>query len=214
MRLCHAAAGPWPVHIGCRRWDWSCRSRRQTSPRRSPLLSDLGWDNESKWLCSCSRKTGSSHSLTYYLVFKNSYSETGREKDGERYKASTGTANNWIHLKKNWIYLSLAVLGLHCCIGFSLVMASRGYSLVAVCRLLITMTSLVVESVVPRHLGFRSRSKRAQQLWCMGLVALRPVGSPWTRIKLCLLHWQGHSLPLSHQGSPRFIWGRQGTCEF
>ena len=37
------------------------------------------------------------------------------------------------------------MLGLPCCTGFSLVVASRGYSLVAVHRLLIVVASLVVE---------------------------------------------------------------------
>ena len=45
----------------------------------------------------------------------------------------------------NCIYLFLAVLGLHCCSGFSPVVASRGYSLVAVLRLLILVASLVAE---------------------------------------------------------------------
>ena len=40
-------------------------------------------------------------------------------------------------------YLSLPVLGLHCCAGFSLVAASGGYSVVAVHRLLIAEVSLV-----------------------------------------------------------------------
>ena len=44
-----------------------------------------------------------------------------------------------------FICLLLAVLGLHCCTGFSLVAASRGYSLVAVRGLLIAAASLVVE---------------------------------------------------------------------
>ena len=39
----------------------------------------------------------------------------------------------------------LAGLGLHCCMGFSLVVASGGYSLVAVCGFLIAVTSLGVE---------------------------------------------------------------------
>ena len=39
----------------------------------------------------------------------------------------------------------LAVLGLHCCSGFSLVVASRGYSLVAVLGLLIVVASLITE---------------------------------------------------------------------
>ena len=38
----------------------------------------------------------------------------------------------------------MAVVGLCYCTGFSLVVASRGCSLVAVCRLLVSVTSLVV----------------------------------------------------------------------
>ena len=37
------------------------------------------------------------------------------------------------------------MLGLRCCVGFSVVGVSRGYSLVGVCRLLIAVASLVVE---------------------------------------------------------------------
>ena len=43
------------------------------------------------------------------------------------------------------IYLSWTVLCLHCCMGFSLVVASGGYSLVAVCRVLIVVASLAAE---------------------------------------------------------------------
>ena len=50
------------------------------------------------------------------------------------------------HLKKkNCTYLFLAVLSLGCCAGFSLVAVSGGYSLVAVCGLLIPVASLVAE---------------------------------------------------------------------
>ena len=48
-------------------------------------------------------------------------------------------------LKNNFIYLCLAVLDLHYCAGFSLVVVSGGYSLLAACRLLIAMASCVVE---------------------------------------------------------------------
>ena len=44
-----------------------------------------------------------------------------------------------------FIYLFLSVLGLRCCMGFSPVAASRGYSLVAVCRPLTAVVSLVAE---------------------------------------------------------------------
>ena len=41
-----------------------------------------------------------------------------------------------------FIYLFLAMLSLRCCMGFSLVMVSGGYFLVAVLRLLIVVASL------------------------------------------------------------------------
>ena len=41
--------------------------------------------------------------------------------------------------------LFLAVLGLCCCLGFSPVVASEGYSLVVLLRLLFTVASLVTE---------------------------------------------------------------------
>ena len=44
-----------------------------------------------------------------------------------------------------FIYLFLALLSLRCCIGFSLVSVSGGYSLVVVCGLLIEVAFLVVE---------------------------------------------------------------------
>ena len=43
------------------------------------------------------------------------------------------------------LFLFLVVLGLCCCVGFSLVAANGGYSLVMVCGLLIVVTSLVAE---------------------------------------------------------------------
>ena len=43
------------------------------------------------------------------------------------------------------MYLFLVVLGLHCCVGLSLVVAGDGYSLVVVCRLLTVVASLIVE---------------------------------------------------------------------
>jgi len=42
-----------------------------------------------------------------------------------------------------FIYLFLAMLGVHGCTHFFLVVLSRSYSLVAVCGLLIVMASLV-----------------------------------------------------------------------
>ena len=49
--------------------------------------------------------------------------------------------------KKVFLFLNLflAVLDLHCCVGFSLIVASGSYSLVTMHRLLIAVFSLVAE---------------------------------------------------------------------
>ena len=45
----------------------------------------------------------------------------------------------------HFIYLFLAVLGLHCWAGFSLIAARGGYSLVVACKLLHAVVTLVAE---------------------------------------------------------------------
>ena len=64
----------------------------------------------------------------------------------------------------NFIYLFWSVLGLHCCTGFTLVVASRCYSLLAVCMLLIEMASLVMEHRLLGCTGFSSCDTPAQLL--------------------------------------------------
>ena len=59
----------------------------------------------------------------------------------------------FVYLKNLFIYLFLAVLGLHCFIFFPLVVKSRGCSLLAVPGLLIVVASLVAEH---RPWGFQS----------------------------------------------------------
>ena len=96
-----------------------------------------------------------------------------------------------------WLYLFLAVLGLRCCKGFSLVMAIGGYSLVAVRGLLIAVASLIAEQ------GFWSTSS---VLVARGLSSSTACGVFSNQgSNPCLLLWQADSLPLSHQGSPDII---------
>ena len=95
------------------------------------------------------------------------------------------------------------MLGLRCCAGFSLVVASRSYSLAAVCRAshcggfpcggaqflgcAIVMTCQSTDSVAVAH-----------GLSCSTACAIfLDQGS-----NLCILHCQMDSLSLSHQGSP------------
>ena len=103
----------------------------------------------------------------------------------------------------------LALLCSHCCEGFSLVaVASRGYSLVAVLKLLTVVASLVAEHGL--YLGAQA-SVVVSGLWSTGSVAVAPGLSCSTACgiflvqgsNLCLLYWQANSLLLSHQGSPR-----------
>ena len=60
----------------------------------------------------------------------------------------------------------------------SLGSASRGYSLLP-CVSLLLMWLLFCLSIGSRHSGCIRSSAWALQLWCMALVALRPVGSSW-----------------------------------
>ena len=66
----------------------------------------------------------------------------------------------------------LAALGFHCRESFSLVVASRGYSLVAVHGFLAAVASVALVG------GSRMQ---AQELLYLGLVAPRHMGSFWTR---------------------------------
>ena len=89
-----------------------------------------------------------------------------------------------------FIYLLLAVLGLHCCAWAFFSCSEQGLLFGAVRGLLIAVASLVVEHRLQArslqqlwHVGSRAQ---AQQLWCTGLVALRHVGSSQTRDRTCV----------------------------
>ena len=93
-----------------------------------------------------------------------------------------------LHLKKNkYIYLFLAVLGLHCCVWAFSSHGEQGLLFVAVRGLLIAVVSLVAEHRLQArrlqqlwHTGSRAQ---AQQLWHTGLVAPQNVGSSRTRAR-------------------------------
>ena len=89
------------------------------------------------------------------------------------------------------MYLFLAVLGLCCCSGFSLVVAAGGYTRAAVSQL------LLLQSTGSRVLGLQSLQllnsrAQAQQLRRTGLVLPWPVGSSQTRHQTrvsCIGRW-------------------------
>ena len=109
------------------------------------------------------------------------------------------------------IYLFSAVLGLHCCTGFSLWRAGLLSSHSAQAS---HCSGCCCRARAPGRAGFNgcgacaqqwlpgSRAQ-ARQLCFMGLVApchVRfPLNQGWNS---CLLPWQAESYPLSHQGSP------------
>ena len=70
----------------------------------------------------------------------------------------------------------MAVLGLHCCTGCSLVEASMGYTLVVLCWLLITVASLVAEHGLQ---GTGASGVRACGLSCCGFPALEYRLTSW-----------------------------------
>ena len=99
------------------------------------------------------------------------------------------------------------MLGLHCGTGFSLVVASEGYSLVAMLGFLLQWL-LLWWSPGSRAWGLQELRlpgprAQAQELWHTGLVAPRHVGSSWSRDRTRASCIGRRTLPLSHQGSPR-----------
>ena len=68
------------------------------------------------------------------------------------------------YLFKNNFILVLAVLGLCCCVGFSLVAASRVYSLGAVHELLTAVASCCRAQALG-HMGFSSCISQALEHW-------------------------------------------------
>lgn len=68
-----------------------------------------------------------------------------RGKSCDVRKPASGSLTSFFFKNKQTIYLFLAVLGLHCRLGSSLLVESRGYSLVAVRGLLTVGACLVSE---------------------------------------------------------------------
>ena len=112
------------------------------------------------------------------------------------------------------MYLFLvAVLGLCCCVGFSLVAESGGcssYGVQASCH----SGFFCCGTRALRHIGSAVVALMLQSIG-LAVVAHRlssaACGIFWDQgLNLCLLHWQVDSLPLCHQGSPmgHFLKGR------
>ena len=67
------------------------------------------------------------------------------KREGNKRWSNPCHASSFLFFFFNFIYLLLTVLGLCCCVGFSLVVAIRVYSLVAMHGFLIAVVSLVAE---------------------------------------------------------------------
>ena len=105
------------------------------------------------------------------------------------------------------------MLGLPCFLGFSLVVASGGYSLVVVHGLLMAVVSLVAEhgsrACGLQQLQHMGSGVVARGLWSTGSIFVAHglfcswhVGSSWIRDQTPVSCIGRQTLPLSHQGSP------------
>ena len=101
----------------------------------------------------------------------------------------------WCFFLQFILFLFLAVLDLPCCSSFSLVAASGGDSLVAICGLLIAAASLIAE---PRLWSTWASLVEVHGLSCPAACGIF-LGQG---LNPGLLPWQADSLPLSHYGSP------------
>ena len=104
------------------------------------------------------------------------------------------------------MYFILAMLKLHCCAGFSLAVASRGYPLDAVNGLLVAVASLIAEQGfwVPWASAVVAWAieHRLSHLGCTGLVAPWCMGSSWTGDQTHVFCIGRQIFFVSHQGSP------------
>ena len=128
---------------------------------------------------------------------------------GHTHTQSSGfSQKGWWPLLFLFIYLFLAVLGLRCRSGFSLVAAGRSCSLVAVHRLLIAVASPVAENrlqgvrasvVVPPGL-----QSTGSTLGVCGLSCPKACGSFWDQgSNSCVFALAGGFLSLRYQGPPQ-----------
>ena len=111
------------------------------------------------------------------------------------------------------IYLFVAMQGLQCCAGFSLVAVSRAFSLAVACGLLTVVASrgraqgpgcsgFSCCSTWAQELQLPGSRAQTQQLWPRSLAAPMHAGIlPDQGWNSHLLHWQVDSLTLSQQGS-------------
>ena len=95
-----------------------------------------------------------------------------------------------------FFYFFSAVLGLHCCVGFSVVVASSSYALLWCTGFSCCEAQTPVVAVA--------------RLNCSKACGILP-DQGWNP---CLLHWQADSLPLSHQGSPLRSYFKTIVCVF
>ena len=103
-------------------------------------------------------------------------------------------------------YLFMAVLALCWCGAFSLVVMSRGFSLVAVCEILFSVTPFE-QSTSSRCVGSVVEAPGIQRTGPVVVVHGLSCSVAWGTLldqglEPCLLHWHMGSLPVSHQESP------------
>ena len=113
------------------------------------------------------------------------------------------------------MYSFLVVLGLHCCVGFSVAAEKGGCSLLAVCRVLLLQTtrSRLTQLQLP---GSRAQ---AGSSWRMGLAAPQHVGSSRIRDQTCVLRWilyhwaarEALKHTINHSNMMNHNWRLQGT---
>ena len=119
----------------------------------------------------------------------------------------------WFFILIKFIYLLLTVQHLRCCVEFSLVLASKGYSWLQCMGFPFVITSRC-RAQVPEYVwasvvaAQELSSCSSHNLECRSVVAIQgPSFSvicgiyPDRESNLCLLHWQADWLPLSHQGA-------------
>ena len=150
--------------------------------------------------------------LNFHLEGRSQVS--GFQRDSESYPipgkwrtASPCAFIFFLHFIYLFSYLLLAVLALHCCKGFSVVVAGGGYSLDTIYWTSHCCGFSCCRAQALEPLGFSSCGTWLSCPTARGIF-LDQGSNP------CTLLWQADSLPLSHQGRPPFISQREWNKYF
>ena len=105
-----------------------------------------------------------------YLLTKSNFKYLFHSQSRNKHDIDTYVYTSF-YLKLLLYFIFLAMLCLHCCVGYSLAVVSKGCSAVVACGLLVAVASLVVERGLWGARALVVAAHRLSSLWLLGFRA-------------------------------------------